>query len=159
MTKEQVSTYTMRISQANVSALAVIIYDMVLDYMDEGMEYYEKKDTVHFEGAMQKAQAALQELMAMSKVDSQVACDVMSLYLFIDKQLLMSIVKQEPVHLSECRGYLERLRASFIEISKTDTDAPLMEHTQQVYAGLTYGKGRLNESFDPIADRNRGFQA
>ena len=66
MTKEQVSTYTMRISQANVSALAVIIYDMVLDYMDEGMEYYEKKDTVHFEGAMQKAQAALQELMAMS---------------------------------------------------------------------------------------------
>ena len=33
MTKEQISTYTMRISQANVSSMAVVLYDIVLDCM------------------------------------------------------------------------------------------------------------------------------
>lgn len=159
MTKEQINTYTMRISQANASGLTVIIYDMILDYIDEGMQNYENGDLEKFEASMQKAQAALQQLMSMSKMDSQVGLDVMALYLFVDKQILMSMVKREPVELPECRKCLEKLRASFLEISKKDNDPPLMEHVQQVYAGLTYGKGQLNESYDPLEDVNRGFQA
>lgn len=159
MTKEQISTYTMRISQANTSALAVILYDMVLDCIRDGIHQYEAGEIPAFESNMGKAQTFLQELMGMSKTDSQTGCDVMSLYLFMNKQLLMSIVKQQPVNLEECITYLERLRASFEEISKRDMDAPLMEHTQQVYAGLTYGRGYLNESCDPLDGRKRGLQA
>ena len=159
MTKEQISKYTMRITQANVSAMAVVLYDLVLDCMKEAEEHYDKKDVSAYEQSLNQAQSFLQELMGISKMDSQTGCDVMSIYLFVNKQLLMSVVKQQPVNLEECRTYLQQLRSSFVEISKQDTDAPLMEHTQQVYAGLTYGKGYLNESCDPMQAQNRGLQA
>lgn len=159
MTKDQISTYTMRISQANTSALAVVLYDIILDALKEGLQHYEKEELADFEVSIQQAQAFLQKLMAMSKLDTQTGCDVMSLYLFIDKQFLMSYVKREPVNLAQCVGLLERLRSSFVEISKRDYDPPLMEHVQQVYAGLTYGKGYLKESRDPMQEQNRGLQA
>ncbi len=159
MTKEQISTYTMRITQANVSAMAVVLYDLVLDCMKEAKEHYNMKDMPAYERSLNQAQSFLQELMGISKMNTQTGCDVMSIYLFVNKQLLMSVVKQQPVNLKECRTYLEQLRASFVEISRQDTDGPLMEHTQQVYAGLTYGKGYLNESCDPLQSQNRGLQA
>lgn len=159
MTKEQINTYVMRISQANVSGLAVILYDMVLDCIEEGLQAYEAEEGQRFEQALGKGQSFLQELMSMSRLDTQTGCDVMSIYLYVDKQLLMSVVKQRPVRLEECRGYLERLRSSFVEISSRDDSPPLMEHTQQVYAGLTYGKGYLKESRDPMEERSRGLQA
>lgn len=159
MTKEQISAYTMRISQANTSALAVVLYDIILDAIKEGLQHYENEALADFEVSVQQAQAFLQKLMAMSKLDTQTGCDVMSLYLFIDKQLLMSYVKREPVNLVRCIGLLERLRSSFAEISKRDYDPPLMEHVQQIYAGLTYGKGYLKESRDPMQEQNRGLQA
>lgn len=42
------------------------------------------------------------------------------------------------------------MKESFEEIAKQDTSGPVMENSQQVYAGLTYGKGSLNEvAIDP----------
>lgn len=159
MTREQISTYTMRISQANASALAVILYDIILDTVKEGLQHYENGALTDFEASMQQAQVFLQRLIAMSKLETQTGCDVMALHLFINKQFLMSYVKREPVNLQKCTEYLARLRGSFLEISKRDYDPPLMEHVQQVYAGLTYGKGYLKESRDPMQEQNRGLQA
>lgn len=159
MTKEQISAYTMRISQANASAMAVVLFDIVLECIGEAKQAFAEKNPAQFQRSLSQAQGFLQELMSMSKMDSQVGCDVMSIYLFVDKQMLMSIVKQQPVNLEECAGYLEQLRSSFVEISKKDSDAPLMQGSQQVYAGLTYGKGYLNESCDPLGAHNRGLQA
>lgn len=169
MTKEQMSTYTMRISQANTSALAVILYEIVIDYIQEAVDTYdemlrdEKINDValheKYEKALVQAQNFLQELISMSRIDSKVAADTMSIYLFVNKQILMSIVKKQPVHLVECLSYLQRLLQSFREMSKTDYDSPIMENTQQVYAGLTYGKGYLNESLDPMGNINRGLKA
>ena len=149
----------MRISQANTAQLALILYEMIIDSIKDATSSHKKGDQEGFERDLGKAQNYLQELISMSRMDSKVAADTVSIYLFVDHELLMSLVKKEPVHLEECLGYLESLQTSFQEIAKTDTDGPLMENTQQVYAGLTYGKGYLNESMDPMQNSNRGFQA
>jgi flagellar protein FliS len=181
MTKEQINEYTMRICQANTSSLALILYELVISCIQEGIEVYEqnqpsesrktgteatdtkKADGTSWEDAyersMVQAQNFLQELMHMSRTDSEVAADVMALYLFIDKQLLLSIVKKHPVNMNECIHYLRRLMDSFAEICKNDYDSPIMKNTQQVYAGLTYGKGYLTESLDPMDNVNRGLKA
>ena len=159
MTKEQINTYTMRITQANASGLAVVLYDMVLDYIMESQQAYENGEPEEYERKLRQAQAGLQQLMQMSKMDTQIGCDVMSLYLFIDRQILLSIVKRQPVHLTESIRYLNRLREAFRTISQADMDAPLMQNTQQVYAGLTYGRGYLNENSDPMDTHNRGLKA
>lgn len=159
MTKEQIQTYTKRITQVNASGLAVVLYDLVLDCIQEGMAAHQEGRTDEFEKALLQAQAFLQELMSMSKLENQTGYDVMALYLFMDKQLLMSIVKRQPVNLKECISYLKRLREGFVNLAEADTEPPLMEHVQQVYAGLTYGRGYLNESVDLNNNPNRGLQA
>ena len=179
MTKEQINSYTMRISQANTSALAVILYELVITYIEEALENYgrlkqpganrdngnvdceeEMKELQEsYDRSLVQAQNYLQELMSMSRMDSEVAADTMSLYLFISKQILMSKVKCQPIHLEECLTYLNRLLISFREMSKRDYDSPIMENTQQVYAGLTYGKGTLNEMYVNGNEARRGFMA
>lgn len=159
MTKEQISAYTLRISQANTSALAVVLYDMILEDMKEGRKAYEAGDAERFEAEAKQAQSFLHELMSMSKMDTPVTCDVMSIYLYVNKQLLLSVIRKKPVEWKTCTEALEKLRSAFQRINETDYEAPLMENIQQVYAGLTYGKGYLNESCDPLETHSRGLQA
>ena len=53
---------------------------------------------------------------------------------------------------------LDNLRVGFEKLHSIDTSEPVMKNTHQVYAGLTYGKGTLNESM--LGDTyNRGFKA
>ena len=58
--------------------------------------------------------------------------------------------------LKDAVRLLSSLRESFEELSKQDTSGPAMSNTQSVYAGLTYGKGTLNESTSFSSD-NRGY--
>jgi flagellar protein FliS len=50
------------------------------------------------------------------------------------------------------------LYTSFEEVAKRDKSEPLMHNTQQVFAGMTYGRTSLNENLSE-ADSNRGFLA
>ena len=45
---------------------------------------------------------------------------------------------------------------SFVEAAKQDKSAPLMKNTQQVYAGMTYARGAVNEDYMDV-DSHRGF--
>ena len=101
MTKEQIQVYTKRITQANTSGLAVILYELTSIYIEEGKTAYKAGRAEEFERSILQAQSFLQELMSMSKMENQTGYDVMSLYLFINKQLLLSIVKKQPVNLDE----------------------------------------------------------
>ena len=59
--------------------------------------------------------------------------------------------------LDEADVIMKKLRNSFETAAADDKSAPLMDNAQKVYAGMTYGRGRLTESF--INDDNRGFLA
>jgi len=85
--------------------------------------------------------------------------DLMSLYLFVNKAIITAIFKKSPEKLDEAEAILEKLYSSFKEVSKQDNSGPVMQNTQQVYAGLTYGKGVLNETFIDPQQQNRGFMA
>ena len=51
------------------------------------------------------------------------------------------------------------LHESFEKIAQEDTSETVMKNSQQVYAGLTYGKGTLNEVFMNPNEASRGFKA
>ena len=61
----------------------------------------------------------------------------------------------EPLENAEI--VLKPLGEAFSEVAKQDTSPSLMEHTQQLYAGLTYGKGTLNETL--LSGNSRGYKA
>ena len=63
MTKEQIKEYTARVAQANRTELVVIIYELLLDEIQEGNKQYQAGNTDAGEKQIRKAQGYLQELL------------------------------------------------------------------------------------------------
>lgn len=159
MTKESVSSYTMQISQANASQLLCIAYSLWEEFADEAMEAFADKKMEEYKQQLKKLQRVNQEIITMLNHENPHAQNVIALHFFANRKIVESILKKEPVELMRVKAMVVKMHASFTEISKKDNDAPIMVNTQQVYAGLTYGKGMLNESADPMGQAGRGFLA
>ena len=78
MTKEQKSQFTLRISNANSTELVVILYDMTLEYLKEGMEADGDEQLAE---AIRKARGCINELLASLHTEHEIARNMQSLYL------------------------------------------------------------------------------
>ena len=58
-----------------------------------------------------------------------------------------------------CENMMDNLRTGFEKLHEIDDEGPVMQNAHQVYAGLTYGKGTLNESLEGADYSKRGFLA
>lgn len=159
MKKEDIQTFTARVTQASKSELIVILYEMVLTEIKQAKEAYEHTDMDTFDRELKKAQKYVSELMSGLDYQYAVSYDLMSLYLYVSKRIVTAIMKRLPASLDSAEVVLNRLLTGFEGVSKADSSGPMMRNTQQVYAGLTYGKGTLNETFLDPNNKSRGFIA
>lgn len=157
MKKELIQEYTARISQCNRSQLVVVVYEIMIDYIREAKVLFGQGDKENFILNMKYAQNCLGDLIHSLDFKYPVSQQLFNLYLFWNKQITASIVKNSPEPLEGLEGMMKKMRDSFEKVSKEDNSSPLMHNTQKVYAGLTYGKQSLSEMTD--IDINRGFQA
>ena len=146
MTDEKKKEYTLRISQANRTGLTVIIYEMLFDYMDEIAQQYEAKNHAGFRDAIRKASGCVRELLNSLDYGYELSRGLSSIYLYVSKTLALMEVKNHPENLEEIRKIMEKLCESFQKVSEQDNSAPLMQNTQAVYTGLTYGPNTLNNN-------------
>lgn len=159
MNKETLQEYSTRISQANRSELVVITFEVILDGIECAREDFEKEDMESFVVELKRAQKLLNELMASLDYQYAVSRDLMSLYVYVNKQLIMAIMQKTTECLDSAQMVMNRLLTGFKKMSEQDTSKPLMLNTQKLYAGLTYGKGHLNETFVSVNEAMRGFRA
>ena len=159
MKKEAVQAFANRVTMASRSELIVILYEMILTEIAEAREAYEKNDLEAFDKELKKAQKYVNELIIPLDYHYQISYDLVSLYLFVNKRIITAIIKRNPVSLDSAETVLNKLLTGFEGVSKEDKSGPMMRNTQQIYAGLTYGKGTLNETYINPDNRNRGFIA
>lgn len=159
MVKDRLQEFTVRISQANRSELIVIMYDIMKADISYAKEVLEQQDTEQYMRECRHAQKVLNELMASLDYHYAMSYDLLSLYSYMNKRLVAACMKKDGTILDEVEAVLDKLRAAFSEVSKQDPTGPMMSNTQQVYAGLTYGRGTLNESAVAFNDVNRGYMA
>ncbi|MCM1157919.1 MAG: flagellar protein FliS [Bacteroidales bacterium] len=146
MTDEQMNGYKMRISQAGVGELTVVMLEMEMQWIEEALSAYDRQDLDVFTDVLGRAQAVQVELMNVLNRENSVAADVYAVFAFINKQLILARIKRQPLEIKRCRDMLEQYHESFRAIAKTDTAGPVIEGSEKVYAGLTYGVGGLVES-------------
>ncbi|RDU25069.1 flagellar export chaperone FliS [Anaerosacchariphilus polymeriproducens] len=158
MKKEKIQEYTLRISQSNRTQLVVVIYDILLTYLSEAEDADAKEDKNEFRYAVRKAQPFVTELMSALNFQYEISYELMRLYLYVNRSLALSLIKNDSSELKGPKIVIKNLRKAFEEISRKDSSQPLMKNTQQIYAGLTYGKGCLKE-FSNMQGENRGFLA
>jgi len=147
--------FTRRLSQCNKGELIIITYDILFAYLEEAKSAYEQKDNDAYKTAIRKAQASIDTLNQSLNYQYELSRNLHQLYVYTKNTLAKAIYQNRLDGIEEAEKILKSLYASFLEAVKTDTSGPLMSNTQQVYAGMTYGKTRLSENF--IDDDHRGF--
>lgn len=147
--------FTRRLSQCNRGEMIVIMYDIVFAYMDEAKSAHENKQYEEYKTAIKKAQAAIDSLKNSLDFKYDLSKELHPLYVYAKNSLSKAIYQNRTDGILEAEKVLRRLYASFCEAAKSDTSGPIMRNTQQVYAGMTYGRNSLNESC--YEDSHRGF--
>ncbi len=159
MNKEEIREYAARVAQANRTELVVIIYELIIDAVKEGEMCYNKGDSEAGAEKIRKAQLYLQELKGSLDFQYEISRQLYRLYRYVNEQLIATNIRQKPVNLDSACQVLEKLMDSFAEIAKQDTSKAVMQNSQQIYAGLTYGPGAQEEVFTDGAQGFRGYQA
>lgn len=151
--------FTRRISQASRTELVVILYDIILTDLEEAEKKMQAGDLKAFEKEMKHAGKFVVELLASLDLRLGISYELRRLYLYIQKEMITAMIRREVTSFPDIRAVIFPLRSAFVEISKLDQSGAVMKNTQQLYAGLTYGKGNLNEMVIGKNEKNRGFLA
>ncbi len=159
MNKEEIKAFTLRVTEANSCDLIVILYDIVLCDIKNAKKAYEKKDLKEFTARVHDATRFMNELISCLNYEGGLARDLLSLYSYCNKSLSSAVAGYNPEALDIVTDVITKLRNSFKALADADTSGPIMKNAQSVYAGLTYGKGCLNETYVDAKDYNRGFRA
>lgn len=157
MKRELLQEYTARVTHDNRSQLVVTIYDIILTSIKDGQEAFETGNMDEFRHSLERAQALVMELVKALDFQYDISKELLQLYLFVNRRILHTLARNRIELLDGVDRVINNLRTAFYEVSKTDTSAPVMQNTQTVYAGLTYGRSsNLSETFQQQG--NRGFQ-
>ena len=159
MTRDQIKDFTLRITEANSCSLIVILYDMINTDIENAREALAKGDHSVFRNELAHACKCVNELMRSLDYSTSMSRDLGSLYTYLNRRLSYAAAGNHADALDIVTEVVNKLRKGFDEISATDPNGPMMKNAQSVYAGLTYGKGFLNETYIDPRDYNRGFNA
>ncbi len=153
MTKECKQQFTLRITQANSTQLIVILYEMTLQYLADGEQAAGEAELVE---AIHKARGCVKELLNSLHREYSPAGELSRLYLYCLRRLAACEVRRDRAILEDVRKVIVPLCDAYKQIQDQNTSGPVMNNSQTVYAGLTYGRNQLTEN---MADQgtNRGM--
>lgn len=146
MTKEQLKEYSLKITQSNKSQLVVVTYEIILQYLEEALNYYKEEKREEFFFSCKKAKQFIYNLASGLDMTYEISGNLATIYDFCNSCLTKNIIKGNDENIDRVIGMLKKLKGSFEQIALQDTSKPVMQKDTQVYAGLTYGRGTLNET-------------
>lgn len=156
MTDEKKQEFTLRISQANKSQLVVILYELFFYYIEEAEEAHAKEDRQGFKTGLFRAQDCLKELIASLNMEQELAQAILKVYFFVSGRIGAACGSGKKEPLSDGVRVMKSLYETYKADAANDDSPPVMNHSQTVYAGLTYGKNTLTENLED-GSGSRGF--
>lgn len=157
MTKERKQEFTRRITQSNRSGLVLIKYEILFAYMDDIRTAYEENNREDLINGVRHADGVLKSFQETLDFSYEISGRLYAIYDFHRRQLAKVLIKYSLEDMEQSRNMLQQMYHTFQEVAKQDESKPLMQNAQQVYAGYTYGKSDINESYD--TGSKRGFLA
>lgn len=157
MTREKKSEFTLRISQANKTELIIILYEIAIAYIEDAMDLYNSDNIKDAKNCGNKALACIEEMQNNLHYEYDLAKKLKQLYLFMKKQIRTGVISGDFSGYDLVKKELSSLKDSYEQIKNTDTSGPVMQHTQTVISGMTYGKDKLLDSLTTEC-MSRGFR-
>lgn len=159
MEKEKLQEFATRVTQANRSELVVIIYEAAIESIELGKSFLEGNNLPEARKEIDRARGLIEELMCSLEMKYTISHYLRQLYIYAGSELCKGIALRQPELFDHALDIFKKMLPAFQEVAKQDSSAPVMGNTQQIYAGLTYGRGSLNETVAMDIDRSRGYEA
>lgn len=156
MTNQEINIFSCKIAEASKSQLVVIMYEIAIKYIDDGVKALNNNDVDNYRLNLKRSKAVINELTSVLDMTQAISLELRSLYVFMTGILVKADIRKETEELLRVREMLLKLSKAFTVVSESDSSGPIMENTQAVYAGLTYSKDSLNENM--YSDINRGYK-
>lgn len=140
------------IVNANEVELLCMTYEIFLQDIDDALDNIEEKRKKHVE----RARETLIVLTENLDLNIAIAKDIFKIYIYIQNLLINHWTENE--RLKEVKTLITMLLEGYEKTkSQHIGKKPIMQNTQNIYAGMTYGRGYLEEqTYDSI---DRGFKA
>ncbi|AOY75706.1 flagellar protein FliS [Clostridium formicaceticum] len=146
-----------RVANANEAQLVAILYEGLLDVLEDGIDYLKVSAYKKLNNSLQKARAILAELLSTIQGNSEIASNLKSLYIYAN-QLITEAENNKNIEKLELaikvitplyEGWKELGERAGSQGTVTSPQAP------KIVAGMTYGKGQLN---DYVVNNNKEWQ-
>ena len=158
MTKSDLNGYARRVTQATRTELIVIMYEVAIKYIEDGIVSLKENNMEEFRYNIKKAKEFINELSSVLDMKYDISKELFRLYSYMNRVLVKADTSPEENELLRIIGMINKLKDSFERIGENDKK-PLMQNAQQVYAGITYSKNSLNEYYGGVSDIKRGYKA
>ena len=139
-----VSDYVARIGNASPAGLVAITYELILAHVEDAIKNTdcESEFTRHVELSTE----LLGTLIDALNMDYELSRTLFPLYIYTNRLLINAKLTGKTGPLEDVRKILLPLYTGWHELAETTDDMePAMENSQKIFAGLTYGRGELNE--------------
>lgn len=157
MNKDKIQEYTLKITNASPTGIIVILYDLAIEYMEDAIKCFDGDDHEGARAQCTNAGRVMGDLIGALDFTYEISFPLFRIYEFISREISMSVIRNDKSALTACIKLMTSLKGSFEELEKQDGSGPAMANTQTVYAGLTYGRGTLNES-TAASPEGRGYK-
>lgn len=146
MTREQIKDFSLRISQCSRTELVVITDEIIISYIEEAEKALDSGNRETFLFQLKKARQFIDELCSALDMRFELSFQLMNLYSYVRDCLIKAGIRNTKESLADAVKVIQGLKEAFAEVAKTDHSGKVIENSQKVYAGLTYGPGsKLNE--------------
>ena len=156
MTKDRIQEYTLKITNASATGIIVILYDLAIEYIGDAKACFDAQDHEGAKVQCANAGRVLGDLIASLDFTYEISFPLFRIYEYVSKEVSMAVIRNDGSVFPDLIRLMTSLKDSFEKIAQQDESGPVMKNAQSVYAGLTYGKGTLNESTSSPSG-NRGY--
>lgn len=141
-----------RVANANEAQLVALMYEGLMDTMKSAISAMEQKDKVAIDHDINKSRAILSELLATTQGDSEIAGNLRGLYVYANKLVTEAEIKNSTAKLEEAIKVITPLYEAWQELGEKEEEAAVPQspvntatNRPSIVAGMTYGKGQLND--------------
>ena len=143
-------------SIANASELELVCftYEILLEDLQKSIDASSIEEETEYRNHAKQVIGVLTENLYF---ESDMAKDLFMLYVYVQKLL---IVGKEKADLREAHKLIKIIATGYevlLSREEKQQNAGAMANAQDIYAGMTYGKGQLTEML--VENNSRGFKA
>lgn len=140
-----------RVANANDAQLVAIVYEGLIDTIKSGIGHIDSGNKEKLNVSVNKVREILAELIATLQGDSEIANNLRTMYVYLNKIVTEAELKGDKGKLEEAIKVITPLYEAWQELGEKEeaevssSQVATAINRPTIVAGMTYGKGQLND--------------